>query len=290
MGYSRNMSVEQPGCLIFLLDQSSSMQDPFPHDTLVGQTRSKAFWLTRMMNEFLYELVLENTSGTRVRNRMDIAVIGYGGTFVGSVLPPALARHDFVTLQQLADHPLRVETTMQQFVDEDGTLHEYEEMRNVWFDPTHSGATPMVAVLSHACVLAERWVQRHPASYPPIVIHVTDGLSSDGDPIPEADRLRELRTDDGQLLLYNCHITDQKTDPIRWPHSVDQIVPKKSAHTLFEMSSPLPERARQQLAQNGSDKPEPAARGYIYNGNPAALQSMFEFGTVATRLVVDPQR
>jgi hypothetical protein len=289
MSYARSMTVDQPGCLIFLIDQSASMGDPFPQEQLDGAIRSKAVWLAHVLNEFLSELVLENTSGRRVRNRLDLAVIGYGGPRVGSVLP-ITAADGFATLQQLADHPLRVETQLQEYVDEDGLVLPIETTRKIWIEPVFSGATPMCEVLTLTKQMVTDWVQRHPQSYPPIVIHVTDGLSSDGDPIEIADGLRRLTTDDGAVLLYNCHITDQQATAVRWPAAIEQLVPKRSAHTLFEMSSELPPRAREQLSRRSGEELAPTARGYIYNANPAALRSMFEFGTVVTRLVADPQR
>ncbi len=289
MSYTRSMTVDQPGCLIFLIDQSASMGDPFPQEELEGETRSKAYWLAYVLNEFLAELVLENTSGSRVRNRLDVAVIGYGGPRVGSVLPVS-GDTEFATLQQLADHPLRVETQTLDYVDEDGQVLTIESARKIWVEPVFSGATPMREVLTLTGKLVKAWVKQHPQSYPPIVIHVTDGLSSDGDPQDPADELRQLTTADGAVLLYNCHITDQPIPPISWPSSADQLVPRRSAHTLFEMSSLLPQRAREQLGQRSGRLPEVGARGYIYNANPSALRSMFEFGTVVTRLVADPQR
>ena len=290
MAYSRSMTVEQPGCLIFLLDRSGSMNDPFPHEQLDGRVRSKAYWLAHVLNEFIYELVLENTGGERVRNRLDLAVIGYGNATVASALPQRPGSPGFVSLQQLSDGPLRVEQSVQRVVDEDGSLFEIEQLRKIWIEPVAAGNTPMVAALRSAYDLAADWVQRNPQAYPPIVLNITDGMSSDGDPVPQADRLRELATADGHLLLYNCHITDQQTDPVRWPHRADQLVPKKSALTLFTMSSPLPERACDQMARISGERLTPGARGYVYNGNPAALKNMLEFGTVATRLIADPLR
>ena len=44
----------------------------------------------------------------------------------------------------------------------------------------------------------EQWIAEHRDSFPPVVVHITDGESQEGDPRPYADPLRELATEDGE--------------------------------------------------------------------------------------------
>ena len=70
-----------------------------------------------------------------------------------------------------------------------GGVLELKTKFPVWFDPTSSGGTPMAAAMRTAAEAVADWCDAHPSSYPPTVIHVTDGASTDGDPSAVADAL-----------------------------------------------------------------------------------------------------
>ena len=71
-------------------------------------------------------------------------------------------------------------------------------------------------------------------------MHITDGESQDGNPIPYADALKSLATDDGNVLLFNCHLSMTAADPFMFP-ATDEGLPDELAKVLFHMSSVLPE-------------------------------------------------
>ena len=69
-----------------------------------------------------------------------------------------------------------------------GDAEGQETVRSkVWFDPVANGLTPMCQVLSHAQKIVQRFVEQYPNCYPPIVINITDGDSTDGNPESSAD-------------------------------------------------------------------------------------------------------
>ena len=68
------------------------------------------------------------------------------------------------------------------FIDEEtGELIEFPSESPVWIDPVAEGSTPMCHVLYHAHQILTGWIQQHPDSFPPIVIHISDGESQDVD-------------------------------------------------------------------------------------------------------------
>src|SRR6266851_62307 len=85
------------------------------------------------------------------------------------------------------------------------------------FDPKSVGGTPMRAALDKTRETVAEWCEAHPASYPPTVLHVTDGQSTDGTPEEMADALRRIATKDGQALLFNLHVTSQGGPEILFP-------------------------------------------------------------------------
>jgi len=45
------------------------------------------------------------------------------------------------------------------------------------------------------------------------VINITDGESTDGDPIPDAKALGSMGTEDGATLLFNIHLSSSPAIP-----------------------------------------------------------------------------
>ena len=76
MSYTKSLSSSNPGCFIFLLDQSSSMDDRW-------ENTSKKDKVADIINNFLLEMVLTCTQGESVKDRSYVSVIGYGAK-VGS--------------------------------------------------------------------------------------------------------------------------------------------------------------------------------------------------------------
>jgi len=50
----------------------------------------------------------------------------------------------------------------------------------------------MSSAFKMAADIVQRWVAEHPKGFAPIVINITDGESTDGDPIPDAKALGSL--------------------------------------------------------------------------------------------------
>ena len=102
--YTQPIDRNHPGCILFLLDQSASMDEPFG-----GTGRSKAAELAKAVNRLLRNLVLQCQRGNEVRNYYDIGIVGYGQT-VGTTLGGRLAGQQLVPISVIADYPLRMVT------------------------------------------------------------------------------------------------------------------------------------------------------------------------------------
>src|SRR5579859_4277786 len=103
MAYQADISRSNPGCFLFLLDQSGSMSDPFSG----GGGHSKADELATIINRLLASLVIRCSKAEGVRDYFDVGVIGYGGK---GVMPAMAERQALVPISQLANAPLRVRT------------------------------------------------------------------------------------------------------------------------------------------------------------------------------------
>lgn len=279
MAYTRQWSSTSPGCLIVLLDQSFSMTRPFGEARL-GAKRRKADMVATVLNSLLHEFVRANTVGAMVKPRAEVAILGYGGKN-GTVHSELPIGKPFMSLPELLMSPLRIETRNQKEVDEDGQVVEIPISFPVWVEAKAGGKTPMCAALRKATALAEQWVESHQNSYPPVIINVTDGGASDGDPTIPARELTMIHTQDGQALLFTCHITEKQADTIEFPDNIASVPAAKHARLLFSISSLVPDTARAYILANTGVQLLPGARGFIFNGDAGSVRQMFVFATVA---------
>lgn len=228
----------------------------------------------------------------QIKPRADIAVLTYEGGTARSALLGALVGKPFVSLPELNEHPLRVETRLKKELDDSGQVIEIPSQFPVWVEPMVGTATPMCAALRMARELAEGWVKKHPDHYPPVVINITDGASTDGDPREAAHELCELGTSDGAVLLFNVFLTDKPVPPIEFPSQAGQIPTdaENLGTTLFDMSSEIPESARKNIAGAAGQTLPSGARGLVLNGDAGSIRQMFIFATVGASPAVDPNR
>jgi hypothetical protein len=163
-------------CLIFLVDCSESMR------RRVDATQNTS-WLEAISkaiaDDVVPELVNLNPS------QLDFAVIPYrtdrwGKPVVG---PPAFSFPSLVPA-----FPARL-------------LVQWQPSEASKFRLPCGGGSPAIAALEHCANLLEKWTQNHPTSAPPVVVHITDGVPTDGDPATAARRIQSLRTQRGPVLL-----------------------------------------------------------------------------------------
>lgn len=274
MSYSAEISRRQPGCIFFLIDQSTSMNLPMggPGD------ESRAEHLTVAINRLLQELVVRCTKSQDegVREYFDVGVFGYGESF-GPALGGELEGQELVSIRDVAEHPLRLETMTRTVPDGKGGTTETEVRFPVWFDLDALGKTPMCRALSDAYDILAPWVESHPESFPPLVFNITDGEASDGDPRDPASRLRELKTEDGHLLLFNVHLSSIEDEPIHYPTG-SSTLPDEFANQLYEMSSIMPPPVRERFAEEGYDMQD-QARAFVFNADIGDVVQCLDIGT-----------
>ncbi|MGO9918153.1 MAG: vWA domain-containing protein, partial [Isosphaeraceae bacterium] len=214
--YEKSAERANPACIIFLLDQSYSM-----NDGIAGSSRPKIDALTTAINRFIADLIALCEKGEdKPRHYFDVGVIGYTtdrndppNPIIGPVLKGAngtLNGHDLVSVVDLFDDPLAIEDRQKQVDDGAGGLVTTTVKFPVWYRKPSGDAmsgTPMCAALQYVQNIASTWCAGHPGSFPPVIIHLSDGEATDGDPEPVAEALKALSTEDGQLLLFNCHVS-----------------------------------------------------------------------------------
>lgn len=280
MAYTQEISRHNKACFLFLLDQSYSMEEPLG----VSQNR-KCDELAAAINGWLQNMAIRASGDQGIKDWMDIGVFGYrtdpsGMPIIESALKGALAGRSIVSIPEIGMNPIRIDQRMQIIPDEEtGELLQIPCEVPIWVDPVAEGGTPMCHMFYHAHELLSVWIQQHPYSFPPIVVHITDGESQDGDPLPYARALTSLATNDGNVLLFNCHLSMAAADSIRFPATPLGLPDVLAAH-LFEMSSILPEPFFQHAMMEGFPL-QPGARGMAFNADMVLLIQFLNMGTQA---------
>jgi hypothetical protein len=272
MPYAAEISRTNPTCFLFLVDQSSSMLEPFG----AQPDKKKSDGVADAINRLLQNLAIKCAKSEGIRDYFHVGVLGYGGK-VGPALGGALAGQTLVPVSGLANNPLRVEQRTRKIDDGAGGLLEQKFKFPVWFEPTANGRTPMCAALKLARQYLEVFLRRYPACYPPLVINVTDGMSTDGDPSTAAQELRTLASSDGPVLLFNAHVSASKAHPVEFPRGEDGL-PDNFARLLFRLSSLLPPRLLEAARAEGF-KAEPGTRGFVFNADLVSVVRFLDIGT-----------
>lgn len=276
--YSAEISRANPTCFVFLLDQSRSMEDAIGGE---DSAQSKQLVVADAINRLLQELAVKCAKEEGVRDYFYVSVIGYGKT-VGPALVGALAEREIVPLSEVAANPARLEERTKKIPDGAGGLVDQPVKFPIWVDPVASGGTPMSQAFALAQSIVAAWLGDHPGCFPPVVLNLTDGESTDGDPAGPARALRELASSDGNVLLFNLHVSSDASPAISFPDS-DAALPNQYAKTLFSVSSVLPNHMRTYALQQGYAV-SGDTRGFVFNADVTSVIQFLDIGTRASDL------
>ncbi len=279
MTYQAEISRDNPSCFLFLIDQSTSMEE----DVAAGDgTRQKAAGVADTMNRWLQELSIKCAKSEGVRDYYHVGVLGYGKS-VGSALNGTTGGQDMLPISQIADNPARLEERTKKVPDGAGGVVEQSIRFPVWFDPIADGGTPMCRAAGEAERILQDWISEHPDCYPPIVIHITDGEATDGDPTERIRSLTNLSSNDGNVMLFNIHLSaNPNATPISFPDSADDL-PDDYSKMLFNTASPLTPTMRALAKEHGFD-PSENARSFVLNADMVLLVQAIDIGTRPSNL------
>jgi hypothetical protein len=178
--------------------------------------------------------------------------------------------------------------------------------KNFWIKPDVRRNTNMKLAFEHAITIVDTWLRQPPElispdmgmqsprneCFPPVVINVTDGYyNTGGNPSKAAQALSNLRTDNGNTLVFNCHFTTEKKVPCLFPRhesEVKGIDPHGRAEELFYMSSVIPEPLRLRASRTMRRPIEEGARCVIYNASIDILIQFLRWGTVGINPATEP--
>ena len=270
MAYSNvPIGTSNPGCIVILVDQSWSMTEDWGDGT-------KAEIAALAVNRILEELVLSSQAGDTIKPRCHVSVIGYGER-VECIVDGMIS--------EVESSLLEVKKVKKSIPDGAGGIVEVEVKMPIWVQPEANNGTPMHEAFEQAAEIVQRWCDDKPDGFPPIVINITDGAATQPDLTEDAARkVMSLHTTDGNVLVFNIHIANNKYEVI-FPHSTTQLKDDNFAEFLFDLSSVLPEPLREEAKKHGLPA-EPDTRCFAYNAGPVMMIKILTFGsTIGGQLI-----
>ena len=279
--YTAQITRNTPTAFIFLIDQSVSMQK---YTTLYGEEMPMAEAVARIVNHQLNELVLRCIKGSETRDYYDIAIIGYGENAY-SGWKGELEGRDFVKPSELKEHPYKKITTKKETRTRKGVkVVEIEEVQWIEAEATE-GWTRVHHAFEKAKGLLDEWMEKHHDKdcYPPTIINITDGEFNGATKeyvLQQANELKSMFTNDGNVILFNIHISANKAVCVTCPASKDEVSFSSLATTMYEMSSLLPMRYSDRIADlRGDGTPNNRYRAMTINADMSTLIQLMDIGT-----------
>ena len=273
---SKQWSSANPGYIIFLIDQSGSMGEDYTGG------KNKAEFTSLVINRTINDLIFTNSAGDKIKDRVFISLIGYGGKGGNSVDD---IRSDY--LSAFADSPLRIEKIKKKVSDGAGGLVEIEEEMAMYVEPTcpPNGLTPMAEALDFAKQLIEGWITKKPDNPAPVIINVSDGMPYTGsNPIDDiektistANSIMNINTGDGNPLIFNVHLGQPPFNETKFS-STESEVSDEEGKILFKFSSKVPETYRE-AARKHEFVTDVDSRGFVSNAGPETLIKFINFGS-----------
>lgn len=276
MAYTLDWTKSSPGHVVYLIDLSGSMKE-----------NSKIAKAMDALGKCLYTLVVDAEDGTSIRELLTVSIIGYHSKVVHLTEKPLSC----ADMETLVNDTIDAETPKPIFDYSEGKIAEPK-----W-------QTYMSKAFNAARMDIEQWLsiskgRQQPA---PIVINITDGQPEEEgkslelaatEALEAAKELKKLATPDGNVLLYNIHISSLNNEkeiilPSTLPDPTGDYRENLRIKFLFECSSQLPlkvmEKAKKELAGTGATI-NSNSRGMISNiSDKALLVRILNFATCSTR-------
>jgi uncharacterized protein YegL len=215
--YTQPATTVTPALVIYLIDSSDSMNEP------CGET-TKITLVNKALRAVLKDMVRRSIRDGHPQSRYKIALFAYNSRVID-------------VLNGICDLPDLINLGVPEIIA--------------------SGKTDTAGAYAAAEKLLRENLhdfQRCPA---PLVCHLTDGKLTTDDPRPIVARIREMKVDDGQILVENIYVGDRMLRKTvqnwrQWGGVMrENDLTDDYARFLFHLSSPLPETYRENINNFG---------------------------------------
>jgi len=253
-------TTQNPGYIIFVLDQSCSMGQPYCN----GQSLSE--FASLFINRTINELINSNMNGEHVYDRIFISIIGYGANndlYIDEI------RSDY--LSEFADTPLRIEKIKKKVSDGGGGLVEIEEQMPIFIDPTYNkrNVTNSGKGMEYCINLINQFQRKHIGSTP-IINHITGGYPIDF----ENFILHSRNIKDKNRIVINTLLSQNSLN--EFPNILDTLESGFQESIFYESSSYIPKNSKNSFNKFGFNIKKNAK---LVTTNINSICMLFDFGS-----------
>lgn len=269
--YSKPISSVCPSAIFFLISQNDHARRILD---INGEKKSKGQILCDIINETLYNLVLNNKD-KQYNSKYDISVIGYHD--YSYICFPKSSGY-YMNMNKLLDNAKGIRKIRKVVKTRKGTKLLERDVP-VWIEPRNCGNSNLSGALKFCYKIVKQWTEKNPNSFPPIVIHITDTGYNDEDHshvISLANEIKTLSTNDGNTIFIN--LIFEELDFLSYSIFPSKESEKDRENAFIDsycyISSYLPQTMNESLPYI-SNKNEDHL-GIAYNLNPNELLSLLE--------------
>ncbi len=280
--YTQSITRKHRTAFVMIIDMSGSMAAKIQYR---GEQLAMADAVADIANMLIFDVIERARRVDEIRDYYDIGVFGYSGD---GVVPLIDENRSLLSVSDLAARPVKM---LRQTVEEEGAdgrkvLRRYSTPQ--WVRPHASGGTPMLESFDYVHELLAQWCAdpNNADSYPPIVFNITDGEASDccEDELRQmCDKIKGLKTSDGNVLIVNIHITSSGERPMIYPNE-SEVINHRYAQLLFECSSVLPESMNEIIYEMKGRAAQPPFRGVSYNAAVTDLLTLLNIGSISLQI------
>lgn len=283
--YSARVTRKDPAAIVILIDQSGSMGETI--DKGYGSGRGMSDIVAEIVNDLLDNLTMKCQRDSMIRDYFNLLVIGYGRSETQAEIAweGHLQGKQWVLVSELKSADVPTRTTKTLITLPWGEKREEERTKRYWISPYAVSLTPMHAAFRLCKTKLEPWVKAHPESFPPMVFNITDGAPTDcttDELVEVAGELTSLATGDGNVLLFNCLLTNDADSEVLLPSESTLASLSDPYHrALFNASSYLPDEMRNIAAQlfKADRFKKEKTKGVILNSMLSSLTQLLNIGT-----------
>ncbi len=227
--------------------------------------------------------MLRCLKSNETRHYYDIAVIGYDNDAY-SAWHGNLEGRTFVSPAELMANPFKVITENQEITTRRGSFTRVVE-KPQWMEAKYGGGTYVHKAFDMALKMLNGWMRDHHNQncYPPTIINITDGMfngSTTEHVLQQANELKSMFTNDGNVILFNIHFTANKSDnEVVCPVSKSELNGNSYAEMLFDMSSLLPTRYNADIERSLNDNRQGRHVAMGINADASSLIKLMDIGT-----------
>ncbi len=282
--YQQHITHRNRTAVILVIDCSVSMKAR----TRINNLPITMSELAAMVSNFIIDELIERARrNDKVRNYYDIAVIGYSGDGVESLLP--IDSDGLVSIDRLAEYaPQPTTYVIEQKTPERIPVYAHFHL-HPWIEPKATGDTPMYNALVTVKELVEAWCadpDNHD-SFPPLVLHISNGDCSDADEADLLDiskRITDTHTTDGNTLFVNLHLspTNEENDFCNiFPSEATFHSNDPDRKIFFKMSSVIPKSLEPAIYDMLHQRYRGPYRAVAFNTSVCEILSIINIGSAS---------